>query len=76
MPIASEPNRGGTEADGSTSPDYCGFCYQNGEFTTPGVTLEQFVQRLKKIMAESDVPDEAAHKAFAILPTLKHWRAL
>ena len=26
----------------------------------PGVTLEQFVERLKKIMAASDVPDEAA----------------
>ena len=38
QPIAGEPNRGGTEADGTISPDYCGFCYKDGEFTTPGVT--------------------------------------
>jgi hypothetical protein len=74
MPIAGEPNRGGTEADGTVSPDYCGFCYQKGEFTTPGVTLAQFVERLKKVMADSAVPDEAAQKALAILPTLKRWR--
>jgi len=74
MPLAADPKGGGTEADGSISPDYCSFCYQNGAFTTPGVTLEQFVERLQGIMAETNIPEDAAQEALAALPHLKRWR--
>lgn len=31
----------GTEKDGSKSNDYCGYCYENGEFVKPNETMEE-----------------------------------
>ena len=74
MPLAADPKGGGTHADGSISKDYCSFCYQNGAFTTPNVSLEQFVERLQGIMANKNIPEDVAQKALAALPHLKRWR--
>jgi hypothetical protein len=32
MPMARDPNGGGTEKDGSRSLVYCSLCYSNGDF--------------------------------------------
>ncbi len=33
----------GTEKDGSQSVEYCRYCYQNGEWTQPEITLEETI---------------------------------
>jgi len=33
----------GTNADGTENPDYCGWCYQNGEFTSGG--LDEIIEQ-------------------------------
>ncbi len=33
MPLKQDPEHGGTEADGTKSPRYCSYCYQDGKFT-------------------------------------------
>lgn len=43
MPIDESAANFGTEADGSSSSDYCTFCYQNGEFTDPDQTIDGMV---------------------------------
>ena len=30
MPMKKDPEGGGTNADGSKSPDYCSYCFRNG----------------------------------------------
>jgi len=35
----------GTEKGGSKSAEYCHFCYQNGEWTEPNITLEETIKR-------------------------------
>jgi hypothetical protein len=40
MPI-NQPDLLGTEADSSKSEKYCVYCYQDGKFTQPDITLEQ-----------------------------------
>ena len=41
MPLAKDPERGGTNADGSKSTTYCSLCFQNGAFCWPDATGEQ-----------------------------------
>ncbi len=41
----------GTEKDGTKSPDYCSYCYQNGAFTGE-MTMEQMIDFCAAPMAE------------------------
>jgi len=66
-----------TEADGSTNPDYCGYCYKDGAFTTD-VTMDQMIDFCVPIVVEQvpGVTAEAARAQMAqVFPTLKRWRA-
>ena len=64
----------GTNADGTENPDYCGWCYQNGEFTSGGLDeiIEHNVPYLMQATGYSQ--EEAVSFMGAVLPTLKHWR--
>lgn len=42
MPL-NEDNLG-TEKDGSSSQEYCMYCYQNGEFTNPDITYAEMLK--------------------------------
>ena len=33
MPMSKDPEKGGTEKEGSKSLMYCSYCYTNGKFT-------------------------------------------
>jgi hypothetical protein len=41
MPLKSDVNQGGTNKDGSKNQLYCSYCYQNGAFTQPNITVEE-----------------------------------
>ena len=43
MPVDETFANFGTEADGSSSNEFCTFCYQNGEFTNPHQTVDEMV---------------------------------
>ena len=64
----------GTNADGTENPEYCGWCYQNGEFTGAGLdeTIERNVPYL--VQATGCSNEEAVSFMGALLPTLKRWR--
>lgn len=76
MPLAKDPNGGGTNADQTQSNLYCGFCYQNGQFTDEGVTLAEKIEKNVRIaVARLNVSEqEARQMAERILPNLKRWR--
>ena len=40
MPLNKEENWG-TNADDSKTQEYCRFCFQNGKFTNPDLTMEK-----------------------------------
>ncbi|MNG36916.1 putative zinc ribbon domain protein [compost metagenome] len=56
MPLARDEQRGGTERDGSKSNKYCSHCYQHGEFTLPGLTVEQMRELVKEKLGEFGFP--------------------
>jgi hypothetical protein len=49
MPMNSDADFG-TEPNGTLSSMYCHFCYQDGHFTEPDISLDQMVERVAPIM--------------------------
>lgn len=64
----------GTNADGSENPDYCGWCYQDGKFTSAG--LDEIIERNVPFLMEATgyTQEEAVSFMGAVLPTLKRWK--
>ena len=77
MPL-DKPEDAGTEADGTSSGDYCRYCYQNGAFTAPDATMEDIIAFNLKFNAENGSPfgpqEEAEKMMRSWFPTLKRWR--
>ena len=74
LPLTA-PGDFGTQSDGSPCADYCRFCYQQGAFTTPNLTMEQMVEKLVKFAPHLNLtPDQARETAEETLPTLKRWQ--
>jgi len=45
MPLDSDPNGGGTNADHSISTEYCSFCFSGGKFLDQGITLREKIEK-------------------------------
>ncbi|MBP2134593.1 molecular chaperone DnaK (HSP70) [Methanomicrobium sp. W14] len=74
MPMKNEEDFG-TEADGSKSMEYCTYCYRNGKFTAPDITIDEMAEKGGAIMSEMfEIPVENA-VAFSKeqLSGLKRW---
>ena len=73
MPL--QPGMAGTEKDGTPSSEYCKYCYQNGEFTSPSMTLEEMKTLVKNEMQKRNISDDVIQRAEGALPYLKRWRS-
>ncbi|GAB2806555.1 hypothetical protein GCM10027043_01770 [Ferruginibacter profundus] len=72
MPL-DRPELAGTEKDGSKNQEYCIYCYQNGAFINPGMTLEEMKVLVKEQMEKMKIDNNLITAAVNILPTLKRW---
>lgn len=63
----------GTEKDGSASLEYCKYCYKDGAFIAPGMTLAGMEYRVRTRMAKLDLPADLVKLAVGRLPFLKRW---
>lgn len=74
MPLR-RPEVYGTNADGSASTEFCKFCYQNGTYTQPNITMEQMIEKVADIMARRGHDRaESKRKASTYIVRLKRWR--
>lgn len=66
----------GTNADGSKNQEYCFFCFQNGEFTEPKITLEEMIDKVAGFMVNERNIEENKAKEIAktSIPPLKRWQ--
>ena len=76
MPIGifnGKDNRG-KNADGTRS-EYCKMCYDNGEFTSPDLTLGEMISISKHHMMKEFGFDDHTANTFATehIPGLKRW---
>lgn len=76
IPLHIDPHQGGTNADGSKSNKYCGFCFQSGIFVDDGITLEQKIEKNIKLAVEKMhlTEPQARELAESVLPNLERWR--
>ncbi len=79
MPLKSKEDCG-TSHDGSTSEEYCCYCFQNGAFTSD-CTMEEmiehcagFVEEFNKENGSSFTREEAVAQMSQFFPTLKRWK--
>jgi hypothetical protein len=74
MPFSRDPERGGTERDGSKSTKYCSYCYQNGEFLSPEIDTPEKMQKfcIEK-MKEQGIPKPVAWLFTRAIPKLERW---
>ncbi|UGV41601.1 zinc ribbon domain-containing protein [Methanococcoides orientis] len=75
MPLEKDEDFG-TNADGSKSEEYCNYCYQNGDFTQPNITLEEMIEQCSKAIDENRIMslEEAKKLSQQNLPKLKRWK--
>lgn len=76
MPMNAPEARYGTEKDGSLNPDYCSYCYDNGEFLG-SPTMEQMIQTclpFEKEARPDKTEEELLKEMRELFPALKRWK--
>lgn len=74
MPLKKDPNGGGTNNDGSKSAIYCSYCYQNGQFKNPDLTVEEMQKFVKSKLKEMGFPGFIAGFFTKGIPKLLRWK--
>jgi hypothetical protein len=65
----------GTEADGSKSNKNCSFCYQNGRYINPDISMADMIKGCVQIMIKFGMPaDQAQTQMEQLIPTLARWK--
>lgn len=74
MPM-EQPEHHGTTAAGTSSPDYCVYCFRDGHFTDPNMTKEQMIARATSFLASHrGMPQHTAEMlARRTIGILKRW---
>lgn len=73
MPLDDETLRG-TEKDGSRSAEYCTYCYRDGKFVNPAMTLKEMSSLVVSKMEEMHIDSKTIDLAVMSLPELKRWK--
>ncbi len=65
----------GMAAEGYRQNDYCHFCYTDGKFNSPDVTLEEMIEQVIPFAAQATGMSEAEVRTMTeeTLPRLKRW---
>ena len=75
MPLIKDKRGGGTEADGTRSKMYCSYCYDNGEFINPDMSVDEMKELVKDIAKEKlHVPGFIAQLLTTGIPNLERWK--
>jgi len=74
MPLKRDPKGGGTNADGGKSTMYCSYCYENGKFLQPDMTVEQMKELAKSKLKELGFPGFLAGLFTRNIHKLGRWK--
>ncbi len=74
MPLEDGKNSG-TEKDGSKSKKYCSYCYKDGAFVSPDMTIEEMKQVLDDTIGKEGIKGKIlAWLGKMQLPKLERWK--
>ena len=74
MPMKKDPNVGGTNADGSISTKYCSYCYEQGKFKSPDMTVKEMQDLVKGKLKEMNFSGLMAWFFTRNIPRLERWK--
>jgi hypothetical protein len=74
MPLKADPKGGGTNADGTLSQEYCSYCYVDGRFVDPDMTIEEMRTLVIGKLRERGFPEFIAKFFASGLHKLSRWR--
>ncbi|MES1213951.1 MAG: zinc ribbon domain-containing protein [Bacteroidota bacterium] len=74
MPIDNPADRG-TEKNGSKNDQYCKYCYRDGAFILPEMTLEEMKNTVITQMKKRNIPENIIQRSLNILPHLTRWQS-
>ena len=74
MPLRSDPQQGGSNADGSRSLTYCSYCYREGELVNPDMTIDEMRKLIVEKLGEKGYPRFIARFFTVGLGRLDRWR--
>ncbi|MBX7164978.1 MAG: zinc ribbon domain-containing protein [Pirellulales bacterium] len=74
MPLKVDPERGGSEHDGSRSTEYCSYCYQHGKLLQPEMTIDEMRALIIEKLGEKGYPRFIARLFTIGLHRLKRWQ--
>jgi hypothetical protein len=74
MPM-DNPELLGTNSNGTKTEDYCIYCFNNGKFTAPDITMQEMINKCVEIMVLRNIMPEKQAKDFMTdrMPKLKRW---
>ena len=75
MPM-EKPEMFGTHADGSKSEEYCAYCFQEGKFTEPEISMQEMIDKCVTIMNQRKImsEDKARDLMAKTIPSLNRWK--
>jgi hypothetical protein len=73
MPL-DNPDLLGTEKDGSKNHEYCRYCYLDGAFVNPGMSLKEMTSVVISQMEKRNIDPKIIDMAVSSLPNLKRWK--
>jgi hypothetical protein len=71
--MSKDPGGGGSEVDGSKSAKYCSYCYQDGKFINPDMTVEQMTELVEGKLREMHIPGFMAKSMAKNTSKLERW---
>jgi len=74
VPLKDDPERRGTEANGSRNDLYCCYCYQKGKFTYPNFTVKEMQDFCVTKLVEMKFPKWVARIMVRNIPKLERWK--
>ncbi len=74
MPMNKDPKGGSTNVDGSKNLMFCSHCYEKGQFTNPGLTVDEMKSRVKGKLKEMGFPGFIAGYFTKGIPHLQRWK--
>ena len=63
----------GTEKDGTLNNEFCHYCYQNGSYTNPMVTLAEMQIHVRHMLERQHDDAKHIYQIVNMLPEMKRW---
>lgn len=74
MPMKQDPQGGRLNADGTKNQMYCSYCYVDGQFHQPDMTVTEMQAFVKEKMKEMGFPGFLAGFFTKGIPKLERWK--